>query len=262
MNRLLCLVVLVSLFLVGCSNDSSNVAATVDMNATATQVVAPTFSPEPTIVPTPTMTASPTEIPIATETHTIVPTVTPSGPPQIYIGLHYSAINNNGCGGTGLVTMDYDPVEGVAKSYWDVHPEVPEPEGFTYRSHDGHRILDFCTYVGYPITFLMEEGRVIEDRFEEGIISILITEGVGCDLVLTAQHVNLDIDPSSPGVQYLENGTIVHQGDLIAYTDRFGILPGSDSATAVGVCTEHGCYHSDQEMMLIGPDGQPNILYE
>lgn len=157
--------------------------------------------------------------------------------------------------------MDHDSRDGIALDFWQAHPEVPEPEGFRHRTRDGRRILDYCTHTGYPITFLMEEGRVTADRVSDGIISIRISRGPGLGLTLTVQHVSLDIDPSTPGVQYLQVGSIVHRGDLVAHTDRVGIGPGSDSSTAVGVFGHSG-YHPDQEMMLIGPDGQPNILYE
>lgn len=107
----------------------------------------------------------------------------------------------------------------------------------------------------------MEEGMVTQNRINDGVLDILITKGVGKGLTLTHGHVNPDIDPQTPGIQLLEVGTIVLPGDLIAYTGRSGIPAGSDASTQNGLLDDKG-YIPSQELMLIGEDCQPNILYE
>jgi hypothetical protein len=156
--------------------------------------------------------------------------------------------------------MDYDKSDGSAIDYWENFPDFPKPTGLTFTTRDGRRALDYCTIEGYPITFQLEEGRVTQNR-EDGVLDILITKGIGRGLTITHGHVNPDIDPLSPGDQILEVGTIVHFGDLIAYTGRRGIPPGSDAATQTGLLGPDG-YILEQELLLIGLDGQPNILYD
>jgi len=158
--------------------------------------------------------------------------------------------------------MDYDPEQGAIVDFWQAHPEIPEPVGFTYSSRDDRRALDYCTFMGLPVTFEMQEGKVTQNRTQDGVIDILITKGPGAGLIMTHGHINPDTRPDTPGVQFLPVGTVVRRGDVLAYTDRFGVRPGSDPSTQTGLLRSDGSgYVPEQEMMLIGPDGQPNILY-
>jgi hypothetical protein len=156
--------------------------------------------------------------------------------------------------------MDYDNSAGNAVNYWEAYPEFPLPKGLTFSTRDGRRALDLCTNDGFPIKYQLEEGRITQNR-EDGVLDILITKGIGMGLTLTHGHVNPDVDPNQPGDQILEVGTIVHFGDIIAFTGRRGISSGSDSSLQVGLLDRNG-YIPEQELMLIGSDGQPNILYD
>ncbi len=101
----------------------------------------------------------------------------------------------------------------------------------------------------------MEEGKVTESR--PGVLTILITKGNGAGFALTIQHCTI-----ADGISI---DKIVKHGDIIAHTARELMPPISEtnaSPTAVGVFDRSGSYHPDQEMMLIGFDGQPNIAYE
>lgn len=222
---------------------------------TLTNTVLPTQTPTYTETPKPTFTPTPSTTPF--------PTATPLGGFwQVTLGLPYSAINDNGCGGTGVVTVDYDSSEGRL-DFWGEHPDFPEPSGFTHRSKNGRIALDYCTHIGFPITWAMDvDGIVDETRPDEGIAVIRISEGPLKGFGLVLGHVSLDINLENQGMQNLVVGTIVHNGDIIAYTDRYGIPSGSDSSTQTGLLQPNGGYHSQQEMMLIGNDGQPNILYD
>jgi hypothetical protein len=101
----------------------------------------------------------------------------------------------------------------------------------------------------------MEQGRVTESR--PGVLNILITKGYGTGLKLTVQHCVV--------AEGIAVGSVVKYGDTIAHTARELMPPITEtdaSVTAVGVFGRTGSYHPDQEMMIIGLDGQPNILYE
>ena len=150
--------------------------------------------------------------------------------------------------------MDHDPAEGSALSFWDKHPNIPKPP-HNQGTKDGRRILDVCTHVGYDIWWAMKKGKVTGAR--PGVLTILITKGHGEGLELTIQHCTL--------AEGIAIGSIVKYGDTGAYTARELMPPitvTDASVTAVGVFGRTGDYHPDQEMMLIGFDGQPNILYE
>ena len=222
-----------------------------------------------TTTPLPTLTQTVTRSQTPRATNTPISTLTPSltaTPPekewQVTLGLPYSAINNNGCGGTGVVTVDYDLSKNWL-DFWGKHPDFPEPTGFTHRSRDGRIALDYCTHIGFPISWALEvDGIVDETRPDEGIAVIRISAGPLKGFGLVLGHVSLDINLENQGMQNLIVGTIVHYGDIVAYTDRYGIASGSDSSTQTGLLQPNGGYHPQQEMMLIGNDGQPNILYD
>jgi hypothetical protein len=59
----------------------------------------------------------------------------------------------------------------------------------------------------------------------------------------------------------LAPGSIVQHGDTIGYTDRIGIPESRSSIVTTVSVLERDEYHPDQELMLIGSDGQPNIMY-
>ena len=101
----------------------------------------------------------------------------------------------------------------------------------------------------------MEEGKVTESR--PGVLTILITKGMGYGYQLTIQHCSIQ--------EGITVGKIVKYGDPIAITARELNPPLSvttASPTAIGVFGKESGYDPDQEMMTIGFDGQPNILYE
>jgi hypothetical protein len=163
--------------------------------------------------------------------------------------------------------MDYNPEEGITLNFWDAHPEIPKPQGYTYNTRDGRRNMDICTLPWHPIRFAMEEGRVTQNRHDDGVLDmvdgvldILITRGPGTGLIITYGHINPDVDPSVHGLQYLLVGSVVHSGDIIGYTQ---MDPGGSpwSILNFGVIDRDlNDYHPDQEMMYIGLDGQPNLL--
>lgn len=229
---------------------------------TSTATLLPTSTSTQVLITTDTTTPRPTatelKIPTIIPTETLQPTDEVS--PQIFIGLPYSALDKYGCGGYTIYTMDYDPSSGKGLNYWEKYQTIPIPEGLSYTTRDGRRALDYCTKVGFPITWQLEEGQVTQNR-DDGVLDILITKGIGKGLTITFGHINPDLDSTKDGDQKLEVGSIIHFGDLIAYTGRRGIPVGSDSSTQTGVIGTHG-YLPQQELMLIGPDGQPNILYD
>ena len=101
----------------------------------------------------------------------------------------------------------------------------------------------------------MKEGIVTQHK--TGVLTIRITEGYGVGLSLTVQHCAI--------AEGMSIGRIVRYGDTIALTARELMPPTTEtdaSPTAVGVFDRTGSYHPDQEMMIIGFDGQPNIVYE
>lgn len=235
--------------------------------------VAPTATPtQPTEVPTATPADTPTSTPPATDTPQPTDTPTPRPTPtatlgpediQIYIGIPPEAILRqppySRCGGFGIWTLDHDPGPG-ALDYWEAHPEIAEPDDWTHRTRDGRRSPDYCTDVGYRITFLQTQGIVEGARPNDGVMTVLTTEGTGTGLLLVFGHVDMDVDRDTPGMQHLTVGSVVRQGDVIAYTGRAGIPPEVDPSTNFGIIIPNMGYHPDQEMMLFGPDGQPNIL--
>jgi len=156
--------------------------------------------------------------------------------------------------------MDYDPGPG-ALDFWEAHPGIAQPEGWTHRTRDGRVSPDYCTDVGFAISFLQARGMVESARPNDGVMTVLITEGDGAGLLLVFGHVDMDLDRDTPGMQHLTVGSVVRQGDIIAYTGRAGIPPEVDPATNFGIIIPNMGYHPDQEMMLFGPDGQPNILW-
>jgi hypothetical protein len=123
--------------------------------------------------------------------------------------------------------------------------------------------MDVCTIPGYPITFEQEAGRVTNTRPADGVMAILITKGKGVGFELIFGHVDMDLDPATPGIQYLTKGTAVRTGDLIAYTGTSGIgQPEPGTPTNIGLIKdEEDDYYAHQEMMYIGLDGVPNILW-
>jgi len=179
--------------------------------------------------------------------------------PQVFIGMSPILLDFGGCDQT-IWTVDYDPNEGQVLNFWEAHPEIPPPEGLTYNTNDGLGLLNYCSHPGFPLTFVMKEGQVVEVLPDEGVINIQILKGVGAGFTLTLQQVDVDINPRKQGVQSLSEGQIVKDGDVIAYSNPAGRAPGRGPSTAIGILSADG-YHPDQEMMLIGPDGQPNILY-
>lgn len=214
----------------------------------------PNGSPMPTNLSTNTPEPSATSVPTSTAQPSATPTETPIGGfPQIFIGFEPGTLRINGCGGATYITMDHDLSDNSALSFWDKYPEFPKPES-SYRTKDGRRILDVCTHVGREIWWAMDEGEVTEAR--PGILVILIKQGYGVGLSLTVQHCVI--------AEGITVGSIVRYGDTIAYTARELMPPVTEtdaSPTAIGLFKKGGGYHSDQEMMLIGPDGQPNIVY-
>ncbi len=194
------------------------------------------------------------------------PTVTPSPAPegyvvQFYYGVPKEAVRPNFCGGYTIWTMDHDPREGYARTFWQANPGIPGP-GYTYRTRDKRRNLDVCIKPGYPIVFQMDEGRITQNRYydlEKGdvVIDIYITEGPGYGLQLSYVHINADTNPDTSEIEYLPVGTIVKRGDIIGYTTSLQVRP----ETLLNLGIMRGItYLPDQEMMLIGPDGQLNFI--
>jgi len=285
---------LVTLLLVGCSNPQTRAAEAAEQVVTAntptsqpTATASPTLTSSPTSIPTatatststPTPTSIPTEMATSTSTptrtrilaathapsttptstpipaNTPIPTATPPGGfPQLCVGLAPGALRVDGCGGVTFWSMDHDSTDGSALSFWDKYPDIPKPQ-YSHRTKDGRRILDICTHVDYEIWWAMEEGKVTESR--PGVLTILITTGYGAGLRLTIQHCAI--------AEGIAVGSVVKYGDTIAWTARELMPPITQtdaSPTAVGVFGRTGSYHPDQEMMIIGLDGEPNILYE
>lgn len=148
-------------------------------------------------------------------------------------------------------------------SFWERYPDMPKP-GHPYRTRDQRRNLDLCVWPGSPVEFQMDEGVVTQNRYWDlpsntVVIDIDITDGPGTGLVLVYGHVNPDIDPAAPGLQYVPVDSVVHRGDTIAYTN----LPPDIPETILNfgaIRPSYGDYDPDQEMMYIGPDGQLNLL--
>jgi hypothetical protein len=180
-----------------------------------------------------------------------------AGVPQVSIGIPSYVIS--ACD-HAIWTVDYAPEAGEVMNFWEAHPDVPPPERFTYSASDGHELLDYCTHPGHPITFMMERGQVVEAAPEDEVLTIEITRGAAQGVLLTVRRIDLDTDPRRQGVQGLAVGETVSRGDVIAHTNATGRAPGSGPSTAVGILSEEG-YDPRQEMMLIGPDGEPNILF-
>lgn len=87
-----------------------------------------------------------------------------------------------------------------------------------------------------------------------GVLTILITTGYGAGLRLTIQHCAI--------AEGIAVGSVVKYGDTIAWTARELMPPITQtdaSPTAVGVFGRTGSYHPDQEMMIIGLDGEYSI---
>ncbi len=198
---------------------------------------------------------------------TLIPTVTPEGYiPQIYIGITKETINNSGrpdgCR-TPIYTTDYDRREGYTKTFWQQFPEIPGP-GYRYRTRDQRRNMDLCIWPGNPIIFQMDEGIITDNRYlardRSGVVLMIeITKGEGEGYELLYAHINSDTDPSTDEIEYLPVGTIVHRGDLIAFTDKLYDRP--EAVLNLGICRNQRCnLLSSQEMMLIGPDGQLNLI--
>lgn len=249
MNKRTRFIILVASVLTSCQAQST---PTPVERPTATPIATATHTPIPS---TATRTATPTSTKTLTPRPTRIPTITPLGGfPQVFIGLGQGALRVDGCGGKTFWSVDYDSAQGRAISFWEEHPDFPQP-GYSFGTKDDRRILDICTFVDYEVWWAMEEGRVTESR--PGILTILITEGAGKDLELTIQHCSI-----AKGISV---GKVVTYGDTVALTARELMPPISEtdsSVTAVGIFARSGGYHPDQEMMLIGYDGQPNISYE
>ena len=134
--------------------------------------------------------------------------------------------------------MDYDKRSGYSQHYWQKFPEIPLPHGYTFLTDDGRRALDYCTKIGFPIIFQMEEGRVTQVRSDRGVLDILITKGDGIGLYITYGHIDHDRDPKTPEIESLKVGDIVKFGDIIGYTGIGGKAPGEDTSTQVGIFNE------------------------
>ncbi len=212
-------------------------------------------APEPTITPTPT----------------IIPTPAPEGyVPQIYIGITKDTVNSSGineaCGSSAtIITTDYDKREGYTKNFWENYSGIPGP-GYRYRTRDQRRAMDVCVWPGKPIIFQMDEGKILEnrgstdnrysDRYGATVLQVLITKGEGRWEIIMYSHYHQDLDPSTPEIEYLKEGTIVRRGDLLGYTAQWR---HAWSVLMVGMFRANN-YHPLQEMMLIGTDGQLNLI--
>ena len=202
---------------------------------------------------------------------TLVPTATPEGYiPQIYIGITKESVNSSGineaCGSSAtIITMDHDKREGYTKNFWENYPGIPGP-GYRYRTRDQRRAIDVCVWPGKPIIFQMDEGEILEnrgstdnrysDRYGATVLQVLITKGEGRGEIIMYSHYHQDLDPSTPEKEYLKEGTIIRRGDLLGYTAQWR---HAWSVLMVGMFRANN-YHPLQEMMLIGPDGQLNLI--
>jgi len=248
---------------VGCGSKEASPTATLaseSLAATSTSVP-PTSTPtsaRPTLTHTPLLPTAtstprpPTSTPLPPTATPVPPTPTPDPYPQLYVAFQEGAIHHNACcdnGTSTFCTVAYGPNKD--QSFWQFFPDIPKPNGEGYGTCYGHRILDICTDDGYEINWVMGPGRIVEAR--PGVLTVLITEGTGQGLKLTIQHART--------AEGLDVGSIVNNGDIIAYTAReLNSNPNDASVTAIGVLGDSG-YRPGQEMMLIGPDGVPNIMY-
>ena len=244
----------------------------------------PTPALEPTNTPHPTKTAmieiSGINTPIPTETNTSEPTITatPEGyVPQVYIGISEEDIQIGACGDYKTIwTMNYGET-GEEISFWDNYPDFPKPEvsgaNVVYGTRDWRGNMDICVYPERPI-IVQHEGVVKENRInlftdedQECLISIQFTskELQGYELIIA--HFNPDTEPTMEGMQYIAPGTKIFPGDIIGYTHQYnyggeirnpvlniGLFNNNSPET-----TNFG-YWKDQDLSLIGKDGQINLI--
>jgi len=188
-------------------------------------------------------------VPTATSTP-VPPTETPEGYiPQIFIGLERGALWVNSCGDTfTYISQDHDRGASGYETFWD-HYGITKPPGYQVRSKDGRRLLDVCTKFGYGIWWAMGDGKVVEKK--SGVISIQIISGEAQGNVVTIQHAKSQVSLNS----------IVKFGDPIGTVDVLPKKPNSPAVvTAIGVLKNNEYAHQ-QELMLIGIDGFPNLVY-
>lgn len=243
---------------------------------------APIPEPQPTGTPQPTITLTATATIAPTATNTPVPTVTltstPEGYiPQVFIGISEEDIQIGACGDYKTIwTMNYGE-EGEEISFWDHYPDIPKPEilgsSVIYGTRDWRGNMDICVFPERPI-ISQHEGIVLENRInlftdedQECLISIRLTseEFQGYELIIA--HFNPDIDTTTDGIQYITPGTVLSPGDIIGYTHQYnkagetrnpvlnvGLFNHNSSDT-----TNFG-YWKDQDLSLIGKDGQINLI--
>ena len=277
MKQLTLCLIFVVLILTACGPSPEEIAA---QTATAQTAVAAAWTETPTITASPTATQTNTPEPTATNTPTITttPTMTPIGGfPQVYIGITEQDVQLGACGsGLTIWTMNYGD-QGEEIDFWDNYPDYEKPQisgtQVLYGTRDWRGNMDVCIYPGRPI-IAQHHGIIKENRTylftpedQECIITIdLAPDGMqGLELVLA--HFNPDVDPETDGIQALESGTIISPGDIIGYTHQYvhngeirnpvfniGLFNAkSNKKTNFG-------YWADQDLILIGLDGQINLI--
>jgi hypothetical protein len=68
-------------------------------------------------------------------------------------------VGSSSCGGYVIWTMDHDPREGYALSFWEEYFEISKP-AHSYRARYEKRNMDICTFPGYPIVIFQEEEMI------------------------------------------------------------------------------------------------------
>lgn len=227
----------------------------------------------------PTFTPSNILIPSITSINTLLPpTKTPIDYiPQIYIGITETDVQIGACGDSKTIwTMNYGG-DGEEITFWDYYPSYPKPmfDGklVIYGTRDWRGNMDICVYPGRAI-IAQHYGIVLENRVhlftpekQDCLLAIdLSLDGLsGYELILA--HFNPDIDQDAEGIQAIEAGTKIEPGTLLGYTHQYkfnglihnpvlniGLFNSNSSETT------YFSYWFNQDLSLVGPDGQLNLV--